>query len=250
MRTSSTRSTCQAPGTSGSGVAVDLASDEPDDGRAGLVLGPHQRPRTVRRRDRATRSRRSSPDTSARARPPADVESGSASTSGATLVGEASQHGVRERHRPLEPGSPHELDGLVDGRVARHAVEEGELVRAEAERGPNGRVEPRDGPASDRLDRVVERPGPLHGAVGELPGERAVAVVEAGGRGAQSAVGVRLVLEDAQEHVEGRRARGRDGRHRRRPRSHAACVHPPAAVGLHLDRLERAVLPDAVPARR
>ena len=151
------------------------------------------------------------------------VESGSASTHGPALVREPSQHGVRERHRTLEPRAAHELDGLVHRGVARHAVEEGELEGAEPQGCAHGRVETPQRATADRLDRMVERAGPLHGAVRELPGKRPVAVVEPGRRGPQRAIGVRLVLEHPPDHVERRGARGRDrGRHQRRPRSQAA----------------------------
>ena len=97
------------------------------------------------------------------------VESGRASTPAAPLVGEAAEHGVRERHRPLEPRPADELDRLVDGRVAGHAVEEDELVGAEAQRRAHGGIETADRPAAGDLDRVVERAGALHRAVRELP---------------------------------------------------------------------------------
>ena len=72
----------------------------------------------------------------------------------------------------------HELDRLVDGRVARDAVEEAELVGAEPERRAHRRVELAHGPPAERLDRVVERADALHRPVGELLRERAVARVE------------------------------------------------------------------------
>ena len=127
---------------------------------------------------------------------------------GPALGGEAPEDGVREGHRALEPSPAHELHRLVHGRVARDAVEEDELEGAEAQRRPHRRVEAPDGPPADRLDRVIERAGSLHGAVSELPRESAVAVAQPGGRAAEGAVGVCLALEDPQQHVEGSRARG------------------------------------------
>ena len=134
-------------------------------------------------------------------------------------VRETSQHGVRERNRPLEPGPPDELDGLVHGRVARDAVDEGKLVRAEPERGPHGRVEPLDAPATEGLDRVVERPPALHRTEREALREAAIAVLERPGRAAERTVGIGALLEDAQEHLVRRRA---GGAYRRSPRSHAS----------------------------
>ena len=84
------------------GHAVDLAADEPDDGRRCLVLGAHQRQRAlraevapprlgdpvrVRVRDGGLLPRRVRQRLDARA----------------ALVGEAAENGVRERHGPLEP---------------------------------------------------------------------------------------------------------------------------------------------------
>ena len=134
-------------------------------------------------------------------------------------VCEPAKHGVRERDRALEPGAPNELDRLVDGRVPRDAVDEAELVRAEAERGSHRRVEAVDAPASERLDRVVERAGALHRAEREPLRERAVAIVESSGGGPEGSIGVGVVLEHAHEHV----VRGGARRaYCRRPRSHAS----------------------------
>ena len=105
-------------------------------------------------------------------------------------VGELPQDRVRERDGALEPRAAHELDGLVDGCVPRYAVEVGQLVRAEAERGAHRRVELADRPPPERLDRVVEGPGALDRPVGEAPRERAIPLVEPGRLGAQRAIGV------------------------------------------------------------
>ena len=94
-----------------------------------------------------------------------------------------------------------------------------------------------------RLDRVVERPRPLNGAVREAPGERAVALVERSGLGAQHAVGVRVVLEDPPHDGERDPPGRRDGAHRS-PRRHASTDIRLPAVGLHLERLERPVVAD------
>jgi hypothetical protein len=81
--------------------------------------------------------------------------------------------------------------------VARDAVDEGELVRAEPERGAYGRVEPPDAPATERFDRMVERAPALYRAECEALRETAVTVVELPGRAAERAVGVGALLEDA-----------------------------------------------------
>ena len=135
-------------------------------------------------------------------------------------VREPPEHGVRERDRPLEPGRAHELDRLVHGGVARHAVQVAELERAEPERRQHRRIELAHRPLAERLDRMVERPLPLDRAEGELPRERAVAVVEVGRGAAQRPVGVRTLLGDAQEDVEGGPPGGRDLH--RRPRTKAS----------------------------
>jgi hypothetical protein len=63
----------------------------------------------------------------------------------AQAAGQALRQAPHDRFREsdcaLEPGGAHELDGLVDGRVRRHGVHEGELIRAGAERCANWRVE-------------------------------------------------------------------------------------------------------------
>ena len=75
-----------------------------------------------------------------------------------------------------------------------------------------------DAAAAERLDGVVERPHALHGAEREPLRERAVAVVEPVGRGAERPVRVRVVLEDPLQNPERRRAGGAH----RSPRSHAS----------------------------
>ena len=160
-------------------------------------------------------------------------------------VTDPAEHRVRERDRPLEPGAPHELDGLVHGGVARHAAEEAELVGAQAQRRQHGRVELAHRPLAERLDRVVERPHALHGAECELPRKRAVALVEALGGGSQRPVGVRVLLEDAADDLVRRGAR----RCYLSPRSHASYGIRLPPSGLHLDRDELAVLEPRLPDR-
>ena len=123
-------------------------------------------------------------------------------------------------HRPLQPGTPDELDRLVHRRVAGNAAEEAELIGAEPQGGENGRIELAHRPLAERLDRMVERALPLHGAAGELPRQRAVALVEALRGSSERAVGVGALLEHAPEHLVGSPARRRDGH--RRPRRKAS----------------------------
>ena len=129
-------------------------------------------------------------------------------------VGDAPEDGVREGDGALEPGPADELDRLVHRRVARDAVEEAELVRAEPERGEHGRVELPHRPLAERLDRVVERAGALDGAERELPRERPVAVVEPRSR--------RCAALGRRRRRPRRRAAGRRTRRasRRRDRAH------------------------------
>ena len=130
-------------------------------------------------------------------------------------LGEPPQHRVRERHRPLEPGAANELDRLGHGRVRRRS-HEAELVRAEPQRRPHGRVELAHRPAAERLDPVVERANALNRPEGEPLRERAVARVEPLDRAAQHPVGVGLLLEHAQHDLVGRPPRRRDHRRPRR----------------------------------
>ena len=126
-------------------------------------------------------------------------------------LADAAEHGVRERDSALEPGAADELHRFVHGRVARHPVEIAELVGAEPQRRANGRVELANRPLAQRLDRVIERPHPLDRAVREPPRQRRVALVEPRRRRAERPIGVRVVLEDAAQHLVGGLARRRDG---------------------------------------
>ena len=94
--------------------------------------------------------------------------------------------------------------------MGRDAVEEDELIGAEAKRRPHGRVELAHGPTSERVDRMVERPGALDGPVGQLLCERPLARVEAGDGALERAVGVGVVLEHAPDDGHRRAAGGRD----------------------------------------
>ena len=77
----------------------------------------------------------------------------------------------------------------------------------------------RTGRLPELLDPEVERAHALHRAVGEPLRERAVAVVEPFDGARERAVGVGLLLEDAQNDVERGAARGRD---HRRPRTNSS----------------------------
>ncbi len=120
----------------------------------------------------------------------------------------AAHDGVRKRNRALEPGGPDELDRLVHRRARRHAVEKGELVCADAQRRPNRWIELADGATAERLDSVVERPRALDGTEGDLLRECAVARVQTLRGSPEGAVGVRVLLEDAQDDL----VRGAPGR--------------------------------------
>ena len=124
-------------------------------------------------------------------------------------VGEPPHDRVRERHRSLDPRAADELHRLVDRRV-RRGVGVAELVRAEPQRRTHRRIELPHRPPPERLDRVVERPHALHGAVRESLGERPLALVEPFGGAAKGAVGVRLLLEHAEQNLVGRAPGGRD----------------------------------------
>ena len=101
----------------------------------------------------------------------------------------------------------------VDRGVVRHALEEGELVEPEPQRVAQRRVELPGGPPGERPDQVVERRHPLHGPVGELRRQAAVAPVQAGPAGLRHERPVRpgAVVEDALEHAKGDHASGSDG---------------------------------------
>src|SRR5436190_6248114 len=109
--------------------------------------------------------------------------------------------GVRERDRPLEPCTAHQLDGFVYRSMRRNARGVGELIRAEAQRRANGRIQLAQRAAPEFLDRVVERANALHGAVGEALRERTIARVEPFRCRAQHAIGVRIVLEHTQDYL-------------------------------------------------
>ena len=138
---SSTRSTRHAPGTS------DRARPRSRRGRAARrSAAPRSGPASARARRPAPRSRHHVSATQSgyecRSAASCQVASGSASTCARPLVGEAPEHGVRERDGALEPRPADELHRLVHGRVARHAVEERELEGPEPERRAHRRVEP------------------------------------------------------------------------------------------------------------
>ena len=113
------------------------------------------------------------------------------------------------------PRRADELDGVVDDRVLG-LVGERELVGAEPQRGTHRRVELANRPLPELLDPEVERAHALHRSVREPLRERAVAIVETVDRACERAVGVGVLLEDAQDDVERGAARGRDHRRPRR----------------------------------
>jgi hypothetical protein len=134
-------------------------------------------------------------------------------------VGEPSKDRVRERNGSFEPGAADELDGLVHRRIAGDAVHIAELVRTESQRGPYRRVETRDTPPAEVFDRAVECPDALNGSECKPLRERAVTRVEPVSGTSQDSVGIGPLLEDTEQDLECRRARGP---YRLRPRSHAS----------------------------
>ena len=142
-------------------------------------------------------------------------------------VGETPEHRVGERDGAFEPGAANQLDRLVDGCIACDPVHERQLVRAETQRRSDRGIETGNPAAAQQLDGVVERANALHRSVSEALGEAAITLVETACRCTEGAIGVRVVLEDAQQHGK----RGRAGRaYGRRPRSHASYVirRPPS----------------------
>ena len=114
---------------------------------------------------------------------------------------ESPQDGIREFHRSLEPGCAHELHRLAHGRICGNRIQVAELVCADPQSGADRRIELAHGTAANLLEHVVERACPLHCPVRDPLRERAVARVQAGGRTGEGAVGVRVLLEDAQDDV-------------------------------------------------
>ena len=223
------------------GPVREWAADMPDDGGRWFVLRPHQR----QRRLLAEVAPPDLPDpvgVGVLERPLREAREQLLDP-----VADPSEHGVRERDRPLQPGTADELDRLVHGRVAGDAAEEAELVRAEAERREHRRVELPHGPLPERLDRVVERSHPLHRPERELPRERPVAVVELLRRRAKRPVGVGVILEDAPDHLVGGRAGGRDAQ--RRPRRNASYGIRLPPSGCTSTGIEPAVLEPRLPDR-
>ena len=105
-----------------------------------------------------------------------------------------------------------ELDGLGDRGVRGHAVQERQLEHAEPQRAEHGGLELGQRPARERHDHVVERVPPLHDAVGEPHGQRAVAgaQVQSPRLAVQRAVRVGALLEHAARDCERAHPCGRD----------------------------------------
>ena len=94
-----------------------------------------------------------------------------------------------------------------------------ELVRAEPQRRDHRRVELPHRPLAELLDPEVDRPRPLHRAVGEPLRERAIAVVEPATAEAKRSVGVGLLLEHPPHDL----VRGAPGRRdHRNPRTNSS----------------------------
>jgi hypothetical protein len=93
------------------------------------------------------------------------------------------------------------------------------LIRAEPQRSTHRRIETGNASSAERLDRVVEGSGPLNCPECQSLSERAITRVEAGRSRSERTVGIRSLLEYAQENVE---RRGAGGSYDRSPRSHAS----------------------------
>ncbi len=186
-------------------VAVDLAADEPHDRLRRIVLGAHERECVL-----------FPPLPPPGLGDPVGIGMGESSLRGSPCgkvpEREPPQDGVRELHGPFQPRLADELHGLAHRRIGGDRIQVGELVGADPESGAHRRVELAHRAAADLLERVVERADALDGAVGDPLGQRAVALVEAGGGGCESAVGVGVLLEDAEDDVVGDTACRRDHR--------------------------------------
>ena len=193
-------------------LAGRVAVEQADDGLERLVHRAHER--DARRAWPRSRSNVSAIQSGYDS---LSAPSGSDASNCAHALGEAAHDGVREWHGALEPRAPHELDRLVRGGM-RRGVRVAELVRAEPECGADGRVELARRPLAERVDRVVERTHPLHGAVGESLRKGALTLIEVFCGAAEDAVGVGVLFEDAQQHLIRDAPRGRDRGHQRRPR--------------------------------
>ena len=108
---------------------------------------------------------------------------------------------------------------VVDRRVVGDPAHQQDLGEPQAQRVPHRRVKRRGGAAGERVDHMVERPGALHGAVGERHRQATVARVELGGLGVQGAVRVRALREHAGDDAERDHSRGGDGHQWVRPRT-------------------------------
>ena len=196
-------------------LAVDLAANEPDDGLGRLVLRAHER-QCVVAAEVALPHLRNPVRVRELERPLRQTGKQAAET-----YRQPAHDRVRERDRPLEPCRAHELHRFVDRGVPRDPGQVRELIRAGPQRRPYRRVESRHRPPRERLDAVVERPRALHGAVGDLLGERAIARIESLRRGRERSIGVGVLLEHAQDDLVRGPPCGRH-RHQRRPRSQEA----------------------------
>jgi hypothetical protein len=100
-----------------------------------------------------------------------------------------------------------QLDRLGDRGVLGHPVEEQQLEQAELERGPHARLEPA---LRALVDDVVERQPALHGAEGELLGQRAVARAQLAGLAVQRPVRPGALGQHPPDHRVRGAAGGRD----------------------------------------
>lgn len=127
------------------------------------------------------------------------------------MRGEAAEDGVDERRGGGFAGALDEVDGVVDGSAGRDALEEVELVEAEAEGERDGEVELRDGLFEMRLEQGIEEAALAEDSEGEFGGERGVRGLHGGGeRGVENVRGVGAFGFDAAKGFEGDEAGGRN----------------------------------------
>ena len=93
-------------------------------------------------------------------------------------LGDAPEDGVREPDGTLADRAPHQRDRLVHGRGGGHASREQQLEDAQAQGVGERPLQAVDAAARKRQQRLVEGALALHGSVGQVHREPALAHVE------------------------------------------------------------------------
>jgi hypothetical protein len=127
------------------------------------------------------------------------------------LRGQASQHGVDQARRSLDPRRPQAAHGLVHGCGCRHAVGEEQLIGPETQRRGHEGLEPVEIAVEDVVQEEVDPPAPAQRPVDQL---RCQGAVPGGERAAPEArveqdVRVGTGAGDAFQHAEGEQSRSR-----------------------------------------